>query len=78
MVQLIKQDFSNTCGSVVVKIGNKTFQATPACTIREKEEMWQNRDEYSSKGWVVTVKFFGYSTDGIPRYQRNSSSVIYL
>jgi len=68
VVKLIKQDFSNTCGSVVVKIGNKTFQATPACTIRQKEEMWENREEYSSKGWVATVKFFGYSTDGIPRF----------
>ena len=56
------------CGAVILKIGEKTFHGTPACSIEEKKEMWKNKDQYLNKDWICTVKYFGKSDEGIPRF----------
>ena len=43
-----------------------TFDACPIGTLEEKAEYWNNRDNYI--GQLATVKFFGRSEKGIPRF----------
>jgi ATP-dependent DNA ligase len=43
-----------------------TFNAKPTGTIEERTEMYENAEEYVGK--LLTVKFQGYSEDGIPRF----------
>lgn len=43
-----------------------TFNAKPVGTIEERIEMYNNADDYVGKS--LTVKFQGYSEDGIPRF----------
>jgi len=43
-----------------------TFNAKPTGTIEERIEMYENAEEYVGK--LLTVKFQGYTEDGIPRF----------
>ncbi len=44
----------------------KTFKATPKCSLADRANYWKNRSEYIGK--YLTVTFFEYSDDGIPRF----------
>lgn len=44
----------------------KQFDVNPKMSIAEKEELLKNADDYIGK--VLTVRFFGLSNDGIPRF----------
>jgi DNA ligase-1 len=46
--------------------GAKKFSARPTGTMEERRKMWEARDTYIGK--MLTVKFQGVSTTGIPRF----------
>ena len=58
--KLREEDFSFTC---ITKEG-KEFGAKPMGTVEERLEYLEDMDNIIGK--KATVKFFGYSTDGIP------------
>lgn len=44
----------------------KEFECTPACPMEERARQWQERDQYI--GRKLTIKHFGTSDDGVPRF----------
>ena len=55
--------FECTVGEAAQK---KKFSARPTGTMEERRKMWADRDTYIGK--MLTVKFQGVSTTGIPRF----------
>lgn len=49
-------------------VAGKEFGATPECTLEEKRDMWDRREEYQDGRWVATVRFQELSDGGIPRF----------
>lgn len=56
--------FSNCAIFILETIDNKKFKAVPKTTQLEKESMLKNSKDYIGK--MATVKYFGFSDDGIP------------
>jgi len=52
--------------SRLTKNGYKEFYVRPIGDHKERKEIFKNADEYIGK--FLTVKFFGYTEDGIPRF----------
>jgi len=50
------------------KDGKDTFRVVPNGTLKERMEWFQTGDQYIGK--MLTVKFQGYSLDGIPQINK--------
>ena len=60
-----------TLGSVILKCykdDSIVFNASPTMTNEEKQEIWNNQNDYL--GQIATVKFFEKTPKGIPRFPR--------
>ena len=67
-------DVEEGCGKLMGKVGafhcelkdGRTFKASPAVTLEEKEAMWKSRKDYIGK--MATVKYQNLTPDGMPRF----------
>jgi len=62
----VGQDAGTPIWRCEISPGGPQFSARPMGTLENRRLMWQNRD--SLVGEMLTVKFFEYTNDGIPRF----------
>lgn len=64
-----KEKYEDNLGTftLVTKDGNQ-FEARPAFTDEQRQNLWDNRDSIDWNKYSATVKFFEYTDDGIPRF----------
>jgi ATP-dependent DNA ligase len=75
VVKLVKHREKDTLGAVQLlpvdaplHDTSRQFNATPAASADDKQEMWDHRTQYEDGSWFATVKYFSLTTDKIPRF----------
>ena len=73
LVDILPQRFANNGSVVTASVtvrtqDGQTFQATPKCSLEEKREMWENREDYSSGQWKAIIAYTELTTRGVPRF----------
>ena len=73
LVEILPQRFENngqivTASVTVLTPDGQVFQATPKCSIAEKQEMWDNREMYANGQWKAIIAFTELTERGVPRF----------
>ena len=69
VIGLNSEKYEDTLGTftLITKEGNQ-FEARPAFTDEERQNLWNDKDNVDWSKFVATVKFFELTDDGIPRF----------
>jgi ATP-dependent DNA ligase len=68
IVSLNKEKHKETLGTFTLRLPNgNTFDSTPKMPDESKQQIWDERNITDWTDYVATVKFHGYSKDGVPK-----------